>query len=88
MFLLPPPHLHVILLGPANDAFSNIEERADINQFKKKHNLKGSGPCGDLNGPLIKKIINNEEHLSELEQLIPDEMKLFVDHLRDISFVN
>ena len=80
--------MHTILLGPGNAAFKKLEELADINRFKVKHHLRGSGPGGDLNGPAIKKIVNSDENLDELKESIPVELDSIVDHLKLIGEVN
>ena len=53
-FIYPPPQLHTGILGPVNDVFKQIGKKVDISGFRKKHNIKGSGINGDLQGPAIK----------------------------------
>ena len=53
-FIYPPPQLHTGILGPVNDVFKQIEKKVDISGFRKKHNIKGNGIGGDLQGPVIK----------------------------------
>ena len=89
--MYPPPQLHTGLLGPVNEVFDKIEARIDISSFKKKHNIKGKGIGGDMQGPTIKAIISSDSKLNELENLIcqhDNNMILFINHLRNLSRLN
>ena len=50
--------------------------------------LKGSGLGGEFKGPTIKSLINNEERLFELLEVIGDQNKEFITHLKDIAKVH
>ena len=57
--MYPPPQLHIGILGPGNDAIQSIEKYVALTDFKRKHNLKGHGPGGDLNDPQLKDLVSN-----------------------------
>ena len=58
----------------------------------KLNNIKGSGCGGDLNGPTIKKLLQNyNSQLTNLEILcrsVSEEHVLFIDHLRNINLLH
>ena len=90
--IYPPPHLHTGILGPGNDTMKHIEKYVDLTAFRSKYNMKGHGPGGDLNGPVLKDLMNNKnEQLDELENIL--KMKdlnlcLFSKHLRLLGHLN
>ena len=91
-FLFPPPHLHIGILGPGNDATKNIEKHVQLTNFKKKYNLRGSGPGGDMNGPQLKYLISNRNgQLDGFESLVKQksmDLGLFIDHMRYLNKLN
>ena len=90
--IYPPPHLHTGILGPGNDTMKHIEKYMDLTAFRSKYNMKGHGPGGDLNGPVLKDLMNNKnEQLDELDNIL--KMKdlnlcLFSKHLRLLGHLN
>ena len=89
--IFPPPQLHVGILGPANDVFHEIDKRVDITSFKKKYFIKGFGPGGEIQGDILKNIMNNDSKLNELESNITKcdpNMNLFTEHLRHLAKLN
>ena len=60
----------------------------NIDHFLKKYHIKGSGIGGDLNGPTIKSLINNEVRLNELCEVIGEDNHEFIIHLQDIAKVH
>ena len=50
--------------------------------------MKSSGIGGDLNGPTIKSLINNEQKLRELCGIIGEENHEYIVHLEDIAKVH
>ena len=65
-----------------------IVEFTNIDDFLKKHHIKSSRIGGDLDGPTIKSLINNEQKLSELCGIIGEENHEFIVHLEDIAKVH
>lgn len=90
--LYPPPQLHIGILGPGNDAIKSIEKYVALTDFKRKHNLKGHGPGGDLNGQQLKDLMSNKNsQLDGLKSLVREtntDLCLFVDHMRHLSKLN
>ena len=71
MALLPPPELHTGLLGPVNQNIKMLKQMVPgVEEFMKINDIKGSGCGGDLNGPTIKKLLQNyNNQLTNLEIL-------------------
>ena len=86
--LFPIPVLHVVLLGPRNDALKNIKEEVNIDDFLTKHHIRGSGQGGVYNGPTLKKLFNDKEKLKELREIIGPQRSIFVDHIENIAKVH
>ena len=90
--MYPRPQLHIGILGPCNDAIKSIEKYVVLTDFKRKHNLKGHGPGGDLNGQQLKDLMYyKNSQFDELESLFREtntELCLFVDHMRHLSKLN
>ena len=91
--LLPPPELHAGLLGPVNQTFKILSKTVPgLDDFMKENNIKGSGCGGDLNGPTIKKLLQNHHNqLTNLEILcrdVSDDHLLFIEHLRNINILH
>ena len=93
----PPEHLHIGILGPVNDTLEWLEARLDsesnkpIEKFKKKHNMKGGGPGGDLNGPVLKALMANKNNqLDELDKICKayENFDMFTAHIKNLSDVN
>lgn len=93
MALLPPPELHTGLLGPVNQTIKMLKQIVPgVEDFMKMNNIKGSGCGGDLNGPTIKKLLQNyNNQLTNLEILcrsVSEEHVLFINHLRNINLLH
>ena len=92
--LYPPPQLHCGILGPANDVLKTLEEHfpADMKAYCARFHIKGGGPGGDLNGPTLKKILDNTEgRLDCLSQILSQHganYGLFIKHLRNLGKLN
>ena len=60
--------------------------------FLRENNIKGSGCGGDLNGPTIKKLLQNHNNqLTKLEILclnVSQDHSLFIEHLRNINLLH
>ena len=54
----------------------------------KLNNIKGSGCGGNLNGPTIKKLLNQLTNLEILCRSVSEEHVLFIDHLRNINLLH
>ena len=68
---LPPPELHTGLLGPVNQNIKMLKQIVPgVEEFMKINNIKGSGCGGDLNGSMVKKLLQNHNNqLTNLEIL-------------------
>ena len=91
--LPPPPELHTGLLGPVNQTIKMLKQIVPgVEDFMKMNNIKGSGCGGDLNGPTIKKLLQNyNNQLTNLEILcrsVSEEHVLFINHLRNINLLH
>ena len=91
--LLPPPELHAGLLGPVNQTFTILAKTVPgLTDFMKENNIKGSGCGGDLNGPTIKRLLQNHKNqLTNLEILcrnVSEDHLLFIEHLRNINLLH
>ena len=93
----PPEQLHIGILGPVNDTLEWLEARLDsksnkpIENFKNKHNMKGGGPGGDLNGPTLKALMANKNNqLDELDKICKsyENFDMFTAHIKNLSDVN
>ena len=66
--------------------FDKIEKTIDISNFRKKYSVKGKGSGGDLQGPTINGIMNNETKLNELGHIITkndENMGLYIEHFEE-----
>ena len=93
MELLPPPELHAGLLGPVNQTIQTMSKTVPgMADFLRENNIKGSGCGGDLNGPTIKKLLQNHNNqLTKLEILclnVSQDHSLFIEHLRNINLLH
>ena len=92
--IYPPPQLHVGVLGPGNDVLQFLEKQfpVDMEEFKHRHHIKGSGPGKTLNGPTLKRIMENKKGiLDDLERVLSagkPEFQLFVQHLSNLGQLN
>ena len=92
--IYPPPQLHVGVLGPGNDVLQFLEKQfpVDMEDFKHRHHIKGSGPGKTLNGPTLKRIMENKKGiLDDLERVLSagkPEFQLFVQHLSNLGQLN
>ena len=92
--IYPPPQLHVGVLGPGNDDLQVLEKQfpVDMEEFKHRHHIKGSGPGKTLNGPTLKRIMENKKGiLDDLEKVLSagkPEFQLFVQHLSNLGQLN
>ena len=92
--ILPPPQLHTGILGPGNDCIQFLEKTFPerMEQFKKKHHIKGSGPGNTYNGPTLKRIMENKNGLLEdLSKLVSNGepgFQLFIQHLHNLGQLN
>ena len=93
--IYPPPQLHTGILGPGNDVMVKLTKDfpKEMEVYKKKFHIKGSGPGNTLNGPMLKKLMaNHNGMLSELGEMLkthgkPDH-QLFVEHLHNLGQLN
>ena len=92
--LYPPPQLHCGILGPGNDVMVKLSKSfpKEMEQFKKKFHVKGSGPGNTLNGPTLKRLMENRNGmLTELANVLSNgkpEYQLFIQHLHNLGLLN
>ena len=64
---------HLCQLGPGNDVLQFLEKQFPVamEEFKNRHHIKGSGPGETLNGPTLKRIMENKKGiLDDLEKVL------------------
>ena len=92
--LYPPPQLHTGVLGPGNDVLQFLEKSfpEKMEDFKKRHHIKGSGPGNTYNGPTLKRLLENKngilEDLSKVISVGKPEFQLFIQHLHNLGQLN
>ena len=63
-----------------------------MEEFKNRHHIKGSGRGKTLNGPTLKRIMENKKGiLDDLEKVLSagkPEFQLFVQHLHNLGQLN
>ena len=88
--ILTIPVLHTVLLGPFNTLWDTLRDHfpTEAEEFSTKFGMKGAGAGGDFNGKTVKDVIHDESKLVHLEEILPQNAKIFVDCLRGIAEVH
>ena len=84
------PVLHTVLLGPFNSLWNTLKDHfpTEAEAYSVHFGMKGAGKGGDFNGNTVKDIIHDEMKLADLEGILPENAKIFVDCLKGIAQVH
>ena len=88
--ILTIPVLHTVLLGPFNSLWNTLSDHfpTEAETYALGYGMKGAGKGGDFNGNTVKDVIHDEMKLANLEGILPENAKIFVDCLRGIADVH
>ena len=66
--ICPPPYVYVVV--PFNLIWNHVKNSIPLKDFEKKYHMKSESQGGDFSGSTVKKIIHNENIISELEEFV------------------